>query len=124
MKPIDYFNKPLLGLTAVGMTLLAQPALAIPEEIVVTARKFEENIQEIPIAVSAFTAQNIEQLNLKSIDDIAKFTPGLSFTSAFGRQPGSDRPSLRGITTVVNGVANSSAVGYFVDGVYLSGSPS
>ncbi|MCB1596554.1 MAG: TonB-dependent receptor [Gammaproteobacteria bacterium] len=123
MKPIDYFNKPLLGLAAAGITLLAQPAMAIPEEIVVTARKYEESIQEIPIAVSAFTAQNIEQLNLKSIDDIAKFTPGFSFTSGFGRQPGSDRPSLRGITTVVNGVANSSAVGYFVDGIYLSGSP-
>lgn len=124
MKAIGYMEKPLLGITAaLTFSLLAQPALAAPEEIFVTARKYEENIQEIPISVSAFTAQNIEQLNLKSIDEIAKFTPGLSFTSAFGRQPGSDRPSLRGITTVVNGIANSSAVGYFVDGVYLSGSP-
>ncbi|MCL4791436.1 MAG: TonB-dependent receptor [Gammaproteobacteria bacterium] len=123
MKTTGYLHKPLLGMTGLAISLLAQPALAIPEEIVVTARKYEENIQEIPIAVSAFTAKSIEDLNLKSIDDIAKFTPGLSFTSAFGRQPGSDRPSMRGITTVVNGVANSSAVGYFVDGVYMSGSP-
>ena len=123
MKTICYFNKPLLGVAGLAISLLAQPATAAPEEIFVTARKYEENIQEIPIAVSAFTAQNIEDLNLKSIDEIAKFTPGLSFTSAFGRQPGSDRPSMRGITTVVNGIANSSAVGYFVDGVYLSGSP-
>ena len=124
MRTINCTDKPLLGVTAVlALSLLAQPALAVPEEIFVTARKYEENIQEIPIAVSAFTAKNIEDLNLKSIDEIAKFTPGLSFTSAFGRQPGSDRPSMRGITTVVNGIANSSAVGYFVDGVYMSGSP-
>lgn len=123
MKTSHYVNRTLLGLAGLSVSLLAQPAMAVPEEILVTARKYEENIQEIPLSVSAFTAKNIEQLNLKSIDEIAKFTPGLSFTSAFGRQPGSDRPSMRGITTVVNGVANSSAVGYFVDGVYLSGSP-
>lgn len=123
MKTTGYIHKPLLGITGLAISLLAQPAMAVPEEIFVTARKYQENIQEVPISVSAFTAQSIEDLNLKSIDDIAKFTPGLSFTSAFGRQPGSDRPSLRGITTVVNGIANSSAIGYFVDGVYLSGSP-
>lgn len=123
MKTLGYIQKPLLGLAGLTISLLAQPAMAIPEEIVVTARKYEENVQEIPLAVSAFTAKNIEELNLKSIDEIAKFTPGLSFTSAFGRQPGSDRPSMRGITTIQNGVANSSSVGYFVDGVYLSGSP-
>lgn len=124
MKAINCTEKPLRGITvALALSLVAQTALAIPEEIVVTARKFEENIQEIPLAVSAFTAANIKELNLKSIDDIAKFTPGMSFTSGFGRQPGSDRPSMRGITTVVNGIANSSAVGYFVDGVYMSGSP-
>jgi outer membrane receptor protein involved in Fe transport len=123
VKTNQYLNKALLSLAGLSVSLLAQPAMAVPEEILVTARKYEENIQEIPLSVSAFTAQNIEQLNLKSIDEIAKFTPGLSFTSAFGRQPGSDRPSMRGITTIQNGVANSSAVGYFVDGVYLSGSP-
>lgn len=123
MKTNHHLNRSLLSIAGLSVSLLAQPAMAVPEEILVTARKYEENIQEIPISVSAFTAQNIEQLNLKSIDEIAKFTPGLSFTSAFGRQPGSDRPAMRGITTVVNGVANSSAVGYFVDGVYLSGSP-
>lgn len=98
-------------------------ALAAVDEIVVTTRKVEEELKDVPVAVSAFTGDTIAELNLKSIDELAKFTPSFSFTSAFGRQPGSDRPAMRGVTTVVNGIANSSAVGYFVDGVYLGGSP-
>lgn len=113
---------------AVGLAgivgLVGQPvANAAVTEVLVTARKVEENLQEVPLAVSAFTTENIEALNLKSIDDIAKFTPGLSFTSAFGRQSGSDRPSMRGITTIQNGIGNASAVAYFVDGIYLGASP-
>lgn len=106
-----------------NLVLLAPLGAAAVEEIVVTARKVEENIQEIPVAVSAFTATSIEEMNLRSIDDIAKFTPSFSFTSAFGRQPGSDRPAMRGITTIQNGIGNASAVAYFIDGVYLGASP-
>lgn len=103
----------------------AAPGAAVAEvdEIIVTTRKIEEQLQDVPVAVSAFTAASLTELNLKSIDEIAKFTPSFSFTSAFGRQPGSDRPAIRGVTTVVNGIANNSAVGYFVDGIYMPGTP-
>ena len=93
------------------------------EEIIVTARKVEESLMEVPIAVSPFSALKIQELTLKSTDDIALFTPGLSFTKAFGGQPGSDRPAVRGIATVQNGIANASSISYFIDGVYLGGSP-
>ncbi|MBT8443664.1 MAG: TonB-dependent receptor, partial [Gammaproteobacteria bacterium] len=99
------------------------PAQAVKDEMIVTARGVEENLQEIPLSVSAFNADVIDELKLVTIDDVARFTPGFSFTSAFGRQSGSDRPSIRGVTTIANGIANTSAVGYFVDGVYLPGSP-
>lgn len=101
----------------------AQAATGPTQEIVVTARRVEESLQDVPLSVTPFTAEQIEQLNLRNIDDLALFTPGFSFTSAFGRQPGSDRPMIRGITTIVNGVANDSSVAYFIDGVYLGGSP-
>jgi len=107
----------------VSLPLLAGAADYLMDDITVTARKTEESVQDIPISVSPFTASKIRDLDLKSTDDIALFTPGLSFTSAFGRQPGSDRPSMRGISTVVNGFANASAVAYFIDGVFLGGSP-
>lgn len=114
-----------MSLVAVAgvVSVPAGTALAAMDEIIVTARKVEEQLKDVPVAVSAFTGDAIAELNIESIDELAKFTPAFSFTSAFGRQPGSDRPAIRGVTTVVNGIANSSAVGYFVDGVYLGGSP-
>ncbi|MCP4925608.1 MAG: TonB-dependent receptor [Gammaproteobacteria bacterium] len=101
---------------------LFQPAFA-KDEMLVTVRKQSESIRDVPISVAAFATEDIKELGLKSIEDIALLTPGFSFTSAFGRQPGSDRPAMRGISTVQNGVANASAVAYFVDGIYLGGSP-
>jgi outer membrane receptor protein involved in Fe transport len=91
------------------------------EELTVTARRVEENLQDVPIAVSAFSQKGIQQLNLQSLDEISRYTPSLSFTSAFGRQPGSDRATMRGITTILNGAGNASAIATFVDGVYIGG---
>lgn len=111
---------------ALGALILAATgvqAAPLYDEITVTARRTDENLQDVPVAVSPFTSELIEQLDLQSLDDIALFTPGFSFTSAFGRQPGSDRPAMRGISTVQNGIANASAVSYFIDGIYLGGSP-
>ncbi|MDJ0928909.1 MAG: TonB-dependent receptor [Gammaproteobacteria bacterium] len=112
----------VIGIAIVFM-LGSDIALAQLEEIVVTARRLEESLRDVPIAVSPFTAESIQNLNLRNIDDIARFTPGLSFNSAFGRQGGSDRPTIRGISTIQNGVGNASAAAYFVDGIYLGGSP-
>ncbi|HPF26086.1 MAG TPA: TonB-dependent receptor [Steroidobacteraceae bacterium] len=114
-----------VSLAAIAVTL-AVPVVQAQEsglmEIVVTARKREESLQDVPISISAFSTKAVEELGLQSIDDIARFTPGLSFTSAFGRAPGSNRPSVRGVTTVLNGIGNASAASTFIDGVYIGGS--
>ena len=86
------------------------------EEIVVTARKRAENLQEIPVAVTAFDAAALRTLQLRSPTDIAAFTPGFSFYSAFGRDL--DRPVIRGMSNIL-GEANAS---FFIDGVYVPGS--
>ena len=107
-----------------GVIVAPRPVIAQEgalEEIIVTARKREESVQDIPIAVSAFTADDIRELGLQSIDDIALFTPGFSFQSGFGRNSGIDRPAVRGQTTIVNGIAGVKAVSTFVDGVYVGG---
>ena len=109
---------------AMGVIIAPRPVIAqeaVLEEIIVTARKREESVQDIPIAVSAFTADDIRALGLTSIDDIALYTPGFSFHSGFGRQPSLDRPAVRGQTTILNGIAGVKAVSTFVDGVYIGG---
>ena len=87
------------------------------DEIVVTARKREENIQETPLAISAFTANMIESAGIRNMSDLAKFTPGFTLDEDFGRFA-ANRPIIRGQSTIFG----ASGVSTFVDGILLNGS--
>lgn len=87
------------------------------DEIVVTARKREENIQDTPLSISAFTAGAIEKAGIRDMADVAKFTPGFSLDDEFGRTSGV-RPVIRGQATILG----ASGVSTFVDGILLNGS--
>lgn len=93
----------------------AEGATGRLEEIVVTARKKEESLQEIPVAVTAFSNDLLKELRINSPTEVAAFTPGFSFISAFGRDL--DRPVVRGMANIL-GEANAS---FFIDGVYVPG---
>jgi outer membrane receptor protein involved in Fe transport len=88
------------------------------EEVLVTARKRQESLQDVPLAVTALTAEQITDRQVQSIDDVAKFTPGLVFSKAFGRS--TERPVVRGLASVLAGTNATveTGVAYFVDGVY------
>lgn len=86
------------------------------DEIVITARKREENLMDIPVSVSVVNAEFIESSNLLSVNDVAAVTPGFKVNNAFGRQ--GDRPVIRGVSGISTGIE---LAGYFVDGVYVSG---
>ena len=118
------FRLAAIFVLAAGVIVAPRPALtqeAMLEEIIVTARKREESVQDIPIAVSAFTANDIRELGIRSVNEIALYTPGFSFQSGFGRSSNQDRPAMRGQTTIINGIANVKAVSTFVDGIYVGG---
>ena len=85
------------------------------EEVVVTARKREENLQEVPLSVTAFDDKVLQDYRMFSPEDIAGFTPGFSFVNSFGRD--SDRPVIRGMSNIL-GAPNAS---FFIDGVYVPG---
>ncbi len=94
---------------------------AMIEEVIVTARKIEESLKDAPVTVSAFTDSAMEELDLNSVTDVARFTPGLSFSQAFGRA--TERPVVRGQGNILAGVqfGVESGVAYFVDGMYYAG---
>lgn len=98
----------------------AQRTVAL-EEIIVTARKTEETLQDVPVAVSAFAEEDIIDRQIQSVDDVARFTPGFVFSKAFGRS--TERPVIRGQSNVLAGVqfGVESGAAYFVDGVYYPG---
>ena len=117
-----------MGATALtGQTALAQSAAAESakgptlEEVVVTARKREESLQDVPLPVTALTEADIDNRQLSSLDDVAKFTPGLVFSRTFGRA--TERPVVRGLASILAGTNASveTGVAYFVDGVYYPG---
>lgn len=111
------------------MAALAQTTPATPQDaaaagdavsdqdIVITARKFDEKLQNAPTTVAVATSQTIDKLGLTSVADISKITPGLVLDNSFGRS-GGDRPVIRGQANI-NGF---SGVAYFIDGIYYSGS--
>ena len=65
----------LISLTLLPLYFVSFEAVgqSLIEEIIVTARKREENLQDVPISISAFSASRIDDLGLKSLDDISLF---------------------------------------------------
>lgn len=91
------------------------------DEIIVTARRIAESLIETPTSVAAFDENAINDLSIRSIDDVARHTAGFSFSQAFGRT--TERPVIRGAANILAGVQFGVEAGaaYFIDGVYYSG---
>jgi outer membrane receptor protein involved in Fe transport len=108
---------------AVGAVLATVPAGAAAadlNEIVVTARKQEERLQDVPISVTAFRSEDLQERNARDIFDLSNFTPGFSFEriNRYGVQGGVSRPVIRGMSNIL-GEGNASV---FVDGILFSDS--
>ncbi len=88
------------------------------DEVVVTARKREETLQDVPLAVSAFSAESIERLAIANPFDLAALTPGLFYQNVGYRN--SDKPSIRGLTTAST-LPSQQKVSAFIDGIYVNG---
>ncbi|WP_340644924.1 TonB-dependent receptor [Phenylobacterium sp.] len=84
------------------------------EELVITAEKREQSLQDVPVAVSAFTSEKRDLIGISSVQDITNFTPGLAYSA------GTDRISLRGIGRLTNNLASEPGVATYVDGIYTS----
>ncbi len=96
---------------AISGTAVAQAQL---EEVTVTARKRAESLQEVPISVTAFTAEAIESRGIRNVSDVIKYTPGLSFDKGFA--PQDTRPNIRGLPTT----RGRPPVGILLDNIDIS----
>ncbi len=111
----------LAGAALIAAAYDSPPALAQElalEEIIVTARKREENLQDLPLTVTALTNDDIYERGVNSILDLADYTPGF-YTETVGRRD--SNPYFRGlvVNTSVVDRQNSSV---FVDGFFVLGS--
>lgn len=121
---------PLAIAIALAMALPAASAMAEQDaaertsptalnEVTVTARKREETLQEVPVAVTAFTAEALDRLNVEDLGDLGAFTPNLTIYAARG--------SSSTVTAYIRGVGQSDplwgvdpGVGIYLDDVYIA----
>jgi iron complex outermembrane receptor protein len=98
----------------------AAPAATAPlqEIVITTARKREENLQDIPVSVNVLTQKDIQNLGIVQFDDFAAKVPSVSFISI---GPGTQTFYMRGVSDGTNpNYANTSATGFFLDDSSLS----
>jgi len=91
------------------------------EEVTVTAQRREENLQNVPMSISAFTSATIQQNMFRDVGDYLVKTPNASFVSTGARSR--REISIRGVTNflVVDGALRTSTFGFYVDGFSISG---
>src|SRR5437868_14406026 len=106
-------------LTSVASVALAQERGASAlEEIIVTAQRREENLQKVPIAVSALGSEMLEEFDVRTIRDVSSIVPNLWMETNTGLSSGA-RASLRGIGEDESFFTSDTPVGMYIDDVYI-----
>ena len=103
------------ALAVVSIQASAQPVL---EEVIVTAQKREQSLQDVPISVSAFSGAALQEAGIKDVFDLQTNTPGLTVDQ--NQNSTTSNFSIRGVGTGGNNFGQESSVGLYVDGVYRS----
>ena len=110
----------LAGLPAHSADDAEEDAKTYIEEVIVTAEKREENLLDVPVTMTAFSGQMIEELGMTNQDDLEQLVPGLQFQDE-GQLTGQGT-TIRGIGTRLAGETHPDlAVATYVDGVYTLG---
>ncbi|MBM0106603.1 TonB-dependent receptor [Steroidobacter sp. S1-65] len=103
----------LMSTASPGRAQSAQPEL---EEVLVTAQRRGERLQDVPITVTVLDAEQVQHARVQQIGDVAIRTPGLSFDAYPASQP---RVFIRGIGSSDRGAAGDPSAAVFLDEVYL-----
>ncbi len=110
------------ALTLAGAAIItlgtATPAMAQVEEIVVTAQKVEENVQDVPIAITAVSGDTLTDSGTNSLEDLGQLVPSVTFRK--GTTNANSAVVLRGVGTISFSIAAEPSVSTVVDGVVLS----
>lgn len=116
----------LFTILAITMAVPVQ-AQGVLEEIVVTAQRREQNLQDVPVSVTAFTGAIVEQSNIRAARDYLTLTPNVAFTD--DGQVGSKGIGLaiRGVSNLISGAAENTginSIGIYMDGFSIASVPS
>ena len=102
---------------AFALNLNAQSSVVL-EEVVVTAQKKEENLQDTPIAITAITASTIDDLDIANVVDLAGMAPNVHIINTPSNNTAATI-AIRGGSTTNPAITWEPTVGMYLDGVYL-----
>lgn len=117
VKTTNLFRAALLCSSATALGISA-PAIAQVEEIVVTAQKVEENVQDVPIAITAVSGDALTAAGTTSLENLGQLVPSVTFRK--GTTNANSAVVLRGVGTISFSIAAEPSVSTVVDGVVLS----
>ncbi len=117
---MKFIPKLLAGMVVVAsssaVSAATQPENYVIEEIVVTAQKREQSIQDVPISVSAFDSAFLDDAGVDDVLELQFFVPGLTVYN--NQSAAQTNFNIRGVGTAGNSLSLESSVGVYVDGVY------
>ena len=105
------------ALAGASATVFSTAAFAQLETIVVTAEKRSENIQTVPIAITALSGDQLRAAKIRDFNDLQQIAPSLLVSTGSGDTTGG-LVRIRGVGTTGNNAGLEASVGVFVDGVY------
>ena len=103
------------GITASKATIAQEGVI---EEIIVTAQKREQSVQDVPIAISAFSQEFLDDAGVDDVLELQFFVPGLTVYN--NQSVSQTNINIRGVGTAGNSISLESSVGLYIDGVYRS----
>jgi len=109
----------VLGVPAVYSSAAGAQAL---EEVIVTARKREESLQDTPISITAFSNSDLEARGINDLGEIGRYTPNMvfDFTSAINPTSSAASIYIRGVGQPDWSLPTDPGVGMYLDGVYIA----
>ncbi len=116
------YKRLLLGGAAALLGLSAFSASAqqlVLEEIIVTAKQREQNLQEVPLSITVFSTSELERFGVEDVKDLAAFTPNFNIYSGNSRQDAS-AINVRGLSPNTSD-ERYQPVSFFVDGIFMGG---
>jgi len=102
---------------SIGLVTFAASAEVELEEMIVTAQKRAQPLQQVPIAVSAYDTKTVHRAGIRDIRDLQQLSPSLVLTSTQTETAGTTA-RIRGVGTTGDNLGLESSVGVFVDGIY------
>jgi iron complex outermembrane receptor protein len=117
MKPL-FIRKNLATAIMLASGLVATHAQAQLEEVIVTAQKREQSLQDIPIAITAFDKNAIDARGISTVRDLSLFAPNVQIVASPAGTSGATI-AMRGSATINPAITWEPVVGMYLDGVFL-----